>query len=43
VVGVLSRVQPIPKANLHSLANSGDLFWGLPLAVQRQVRLHARL
>jgi hypothetical protein len=39
VISVLSRSQPVPKGNLHSLAESGDLFWGLPLSVQRQVRL----
>jgi hypothetical protein len=36
-VALLSRLHPLPKANLKSLANSGDVFWEVPLSVQRQV------
>jgi hypothetical protein len=36
---VLSILQP--KSNLHILAEDDDVFWDLPLSVQRQVRLGA--
>lgn len=42
-VAVLSHLQPIPKRNLHMLAEDNDVFWDLPLGVQQQVRFSGRL
>lgn len=38
VVAVLRILQPVPKSNLHILAEDDDVFWDLPLSVQQQVR-----
>jgi hypothetical protein len=35
---LLGRLQPLPRAMLRRLGESGDVFWDVPLAVQRQVR-----
>lgn len=36
-LAVLDRLQPVPATFLKQLATDKDLFWDLPLGVQRQV------
>lgn len=36
-LAVLSRLQPVPASFLKQLATDKDLFWDLPVGVQRQV------
>lgn len=36
-LAVLSRLQPVPASFLKQLATDRDLFWDLPVGVQRQV------